>query len=376
MTVSNPKSALIKIQNTSALAEHLGLSRWTVSRVINGHAGVKAETAARVRAAIHDIGFLPNPMARSLRGGRTGTIGVCFQELESPLLARKTSILQQMLREENFNALIELTNRNRALEEKVIRHFIATRVEGIVLVGSLQRPTDAGAVLLAHEKVPVVLIDPEVSLPYPEVSLDREEAMRLVLEHLYSLGHRSFAVLGIDPEDAYGARRWRGIRNTAKTLGISLKTQISSYFKPDYHQHDYRYGEYLAGQLLRSGVLPTAVIALNDRVAMGAIKRLRAAGLEVPRDLSIVGYDNLDFTDYSQPTLTTVDQHVELLMQTARGILLRSIRDGNERGPQRQQIAPVLIERESTAPPSKISQLNNWGKIFPDIYKPHALQSQ
>lgn len=376
MTVSNPKSALIKIQNTSALAEHLGLSRWTVSRVLNGHAGVKAETAARVEEAMQEFGFQPNPMARVLRGARTGTIGVCFQEIESPLLAHKTAILQQMLREEGFIALIELTNRNPALEEKVIRHFIASQVEGIVLVGSLQKPDDAGAAYLAREMVPTVLVDPEISLPYSEVSLDREEAMRLVLEHLYSLGHRSFAVLGIDPEDAYGARRWRGIRNTAKTLGISLKTQISSYFKPDYYQHDYRYGEYLAGQLLRSGVLPTAVIALNDRVAMGAIKRLRAAGLEVPRDLSIVGYDNLDFTDYSQPTLTTVDQHVELLMQTARGILLRSIRDGNERGPQRQQIAPVLIERESTAPPSKISQLNNWGKIFPDIYKPHALQSQ
>lgn len=376
MTVSNPKSALIKIQNTSALAEHLGLSRWTVSRVLNGHAGVKAETAARVEEAMQEFGFQPNPMARVLRGARTGTIGVCFQEIESPLLAHKTAILQQMLREEGFIALIELTNRNPALEEKVIRHFIASQVEGIVLVGSLQKPDDAGAAYLAREMVPTVLVDPEISLPYSEVSLNREEAMRLVLEHLYSLGHRSFAVLGIDPEDAYGARRWRGIHKTAKTLGISLKTQISSYFKPDYHQHDYRYGEYLAGQLLRSGVLPTAVIALNDRVAMGAIKRLRAAGLEVPRDLSIVGYDNLDFTDYSQPTLTTVDQHVELLMQTARGILLRSIRDGNERGPQRQQIAPVLIERESTAPPPKISQLNNWGKIFPDIYKPHALQSQ
>ncbi len=359
MNVSNPKSAFIKIQSTSALAEHLGLSRWTVSRVLNGHAGVTAKTAARVEKAMQEFGFQPNPMARVLRGARTGTIGVCFQELESPLLAHKTAILQQMLREEGFIALIELTNRNPDLEEKVIRHFLASQVEGIVLVGSLQKPDDAGAAHLAMKKVPTVLVDPEISLPYSEVSLDREEAMRLVMEHLYNLGHRSFAVLGIDPKDAYGARRWRGIRKTARALGISLKTQISSYFKPDYYQHDYRYGEYLAEQLLRSGVLPTAVIALNDRVAMGAIKRLCAADLEIPRDLSMVGYDNLDFTDYSQPTLTTVDQHVELLMQTARGILLRSIRDGNERGPQRRQIVPVLIERESTAPPSKIENTNN-----------------
>ena len=350
--MSNPKNASIIIQNTSALAKYLGLSRWTVSRVINGHAGVKAETAARVRSTMHDIGFLPNPMARGLRGGRTGTIGVCFQELESPLLARKTSILQQMLREENFNALIELTNRNRALEEKVIRHFIATKVEGIVLVGSLQRPTDAGAVLLAREKVPVVLIDPEVSLPYHEVSLDREEAMRLVLEHLINLGHRSFTVMGIDPKDAYGERRWRGIRKTARALGISFKKQVSSIFKSNYYHHDFKYGEYLAEQLLKSGKLPTAVIALNDRVALGAIKRLRAAGLDVPRDLSIAGYDNLDITDYTQPRLTTVDQQVELLMQTARDILLESI-SGNGRGTKRMCISPELIVRESTTPPQE-----------------------
>ena len=354
--MSNQKTASIVIQNTSALAEHLGLSRWTISRVLNGHAGVRAKTADRVNAAMRELGFQPNPMARSLRGMRTGTIGVCFQEFESPLLAHKTAILQQMLREENFNALIELTNRNPALEEKVIRHFIANRVEGIVLVGSLQKPGDAGALRLAMGKVPTVLIDPENSLPYSEVTLDREDAMRLVLEHLYSLGHRSFAVLGIDPEDAYGSRRWRGIRNTAKTLGISLKTHVSSFFKPDYYKHDYRYGEYLADQLLCSGVLPTAVIALNDRVAMGAIKRLRAAGLEIPRDLSMVGYDNLEVADYFQPTLTTVDQHVELLMNTAREILLRSIEEGDEREPQRRQIVPVLIERESTAPPPKISR--------------------
>jgi len=362
--VSNQKTASIVIQNTTALAEYLGLSRWTVSRVLNGHAGVRADTAARVNEAMRELGFQPNPMARVLRGARTGTIGVCFQELESPLLAHKTAILQQMLREEGFIALIELTNRNPALEEKVIRHFLASQVEGIVLVGSLQKPDDAGAAHLARETVPILLIDPEISLPYSEVTLDREEAMRLVLEHLYSLGHRSFAILGIDPEDAYGARRWLGIRKTAKTLGISLKTQVSSFFKPNYYNHDCRYGEYLAEQLLRSGFLPTAVIALNDRVAMGAIKCLRAAGLDIPRDLSMVGYDNLEFTDYFQPTLTTVDQHVEMLMRTAREILLRSIRDGDGRRLERRQIVPVLIERESTAPPP------NRVENFPDTCKP------
>src|SRR5690606_23635790 len=104
------------VATTSALARHLGLSRWTVSRVLNGHPGVRPDTVARVRAAMDELGFTPDPLARGLRGTPTGAVGVCFSELESPILARKTATLQRLLREAGLRSLIELTNGEADLE--------------------------------------------------------------------------------------------------------------------------------------------------------------------------------------------------------------------------------------------------------------------
>lgn len=119
------------ISSTKDLAQHLGISRWTVSRVLNGHPEVKEESRIRVLEAAGELGFSPNAMARGLRGGPTGLIGVCFQELESPALAKKMAFLQQELRTWGFQAMIELTDGDPELEESVIRHFLSLRTEGI-----------------------------------------------------------------------------------------------------------------------------------------------------------------------------------------------------------------------------------------------------
>ena len=113
------------ITSTKDLAEHLGLSRWTVSRVLNGHPEVKEETRRRVLDAARELGFSPNAMARGLRGGSTGLVGVCFQEIESPALAKKTAFLQQQLRAMGFQGMIELTDGDPNLEESVLRHFLS-----------------------------------------------------------------------------------------------------------------------------------------------------------------------------------------------------------------------------------------------------------
>ncbi len=338
-----------KPATTAALARHLGLSRWTISRVLNGHPGVLPATVERVHRAMEELGYQPNALARSLRGGKTGTIGVCFQEIESPILVRKTAILQQQLREQGRHTLIELTSGNVGMEEQVIRHFLSMRVDGIVLIGSQLNEEEAVLRNAREQSTPVVWIDPERANSPHCVRSDRAYAMGLTLEHLYGLGHRRFVTLGIDPTDSYGAIKLEGLRRAAKRLKLDYDKVFLHHYEAGVRHHDYALGERLASHCLTMEKPPSAAIVLNDRVAIGLMHSLRKEGWEFPRDLSMVGYDNLEISDYSWPRLSSVDQRPEALMRKAAEMLDTLLAGG--KGAQSIKpvtVRPSLIERDST----------------------------
>jgi DNA-binding LacI/PurR family transcriptional regulator len=347
----SPEKQTRSINSTSALARYLGLSRWTISRVLNGHTEVKPETCQRVRSAMVELGFVPSPLGRALRGGRTGLIGICFQALGSPIVARKIATLQRILREAGFRALCELTDGHPDLELEVIRNFVAMKVDGIMLVGGL---TEANAsvitTLLARQRVAAVLIDPLQRFPLPTVELDREEAMRIALHHLLTLGHDRFGMLGIDESVRYGLIRWRGIRRFAVDQQLDLARQFVRFSEPDPPALDFAYGGRLAEQFLAVPVAqrPTALVALNDQVAIGAMSRLHQGGVAVPQDVSLLGFDNLDVSAHVTPRLTTVDQLVEHMMQTAVDLLAAQTAGSVATEPTPRVIVPQLVARDST----------------------------
>ncbi len=349
--MSTGKERAAEIKTTSALARRLGLSRWTVSRVLNNHPGVRGATRERVLRAMDESGFSPSPMARGLRGSRTRLVGICFQELESPVLARKTSMLQHLLRERRYRALLELTGGRADLEEEVIRHFLSLRVDGVALVGSTLAAQSSAVRLLAARRLPVVAVDPVYPLPFPQVYLDREGAMRQCLKHLHDLGHRSFGLLGISADVPYGQARLQGLRKEARRLKLSFRRDVHKLAVPGNSQQDYGYGWQLAERLLALPRPPPALLALNDALALGAVKRLRERGCRVPEDFSIIGFDNLKVTAYAHPPLTTVDQQTERMMSAAAGLLLRSVECPRSRRSRPQIIQPAFIQRATTAPP-------------------------
>jgi DNA-binding LacI/PurR family transcriptional regulator len=337
------------IASTTALARHLGLSRWTISRVLNGHPEVKAETVIRVREAMKELGFVPNPMARGLRGARTGMIGVCFQSFDIPILVQKIAVLQGALRRAGYRGLIELTDRNPELEREVVHHFSAVKVEGIVLVGGPTPGDPAGVIdILQDRRIPTVIIDPSFSVSLPVVEVDRREGMRSVLTHLLDLGHERFALIGIDRTMIYGASRWSGIESIIEDRGLSLDKQFIELTEPGCDDIGYEYGRRLAGRLLDLDDRPTAVVALNDQVAIGAMARFEESALTVPRDISIVGFDNLEVSAHISPSLTTVDQGVVNLMETAVEVLTRQLEGREDPGSVPVLIRPDLVIRKST----------------------------
>jgi DNA-binding LacI/PurR family transcriptional regulator len=337
---------------TAALAKHLGISRWTVSRVLNGHSGVKEETVRKVKQAIEELDFQPSALARGLRGGQTATVGVCFQDVDSPVMAIRLAALQQRLREEGYETVIELSGAGVDLERNAIRRFVAHRVDGIVLIFSHLKADDPAISLLQREGVPCFWIDPESPVPGDKVTLDRGRSMKLILEHLVGLGHKRISLLGIDPRNRFGALRVPGLKRYAPELGLDFERDFNFVFHSGETNHTFDYGYELAGELMEksTGQLPTAIIALNDRIAIGAINRLREDGVRVPQDVSVVGYDNIAVGEHFFPTLTTVDHQTDRLMDLAvRSLLERLDPDKIQPAARELSVQPKLIIRKSTS---------------------------
>ncbi|MCC5835742.1 MAG: LacI family DNA-binding transcriptional regulator [Opitutales bacterium] len=356
--MSNLNTEHSPISSTAELAKHLGLSRWTVSRVLNQHPGVKEETRTRVLDAIAALGFQPNQFARGLKGASSNLVGLCFQQLEAPILARKTTILQKHLRAQGYRGVLEMTDGDRHVEATILNHFLSIGVDGIVLVGSTLQEEDSIVEQLLRSGKPVVAIDPVYPLPFPQVLLDRRKAMMRILEHLFGLGHRRFALLGFDSDQLYREYRRAGLVEGAAQLGLDLEADFDSFWLPGFQDQDYGYGAALARKFLeKAAPRPTGLIALNDRIAIGAMRVLQDAGFEIPRHFSVLGFDNIECTGWSAPALTTIDQRSEETMRTAMNILTQAIRQDGEGIPAQHWIEPALIERASTG--RSLPQLND-----------------
>ena len=348
-STSNSVTTGGSVYGTAGLARHLGVSRWTVSRVLNGHEGVKEATRKRVLAAVEDLKFEPNKLAQGLRGVPSGLVGVSFPHLEAMVLATKSQVLQKELKTAGYRAMFEMPEGDPDMEEAAVRHFLSINVDGIVLIGSTLEVSSPVFKEVADRNVGIVAVDSRNALPIPRVSLDRGKAMELKLRHLHELGHKKIAVLGLGSDDMYQSIRRRGLRRAAKLLGLDFEGDLQFYDEPGYGQQSYEYGSLLAERVLESGVnRPTALFCLNDRIAAGALRGLQAAGKHVPRDFSVIGLDNLPETEWTNPPLTTVDQNISELMAKGQKALWAG--SSHSAKPPHYKVEPKLLVRESTGP--------------------------
>jgi DNA-binding LacI/PurR family transcriptional regulator len=334
------------ILSISDFAKYLGLSNWTVSRAINGHPEVKEKTRRRIMAAMDEVGFRPNPLARGLGGRRTSMVGVCFMGLGNPILDQKVFHLQEFLRRNQLRSLLEMRQRDVQHEIHAIEDFQRIRVEGVVLLYS---ELDAATAAQMFSGLACVQVDPHYSQTIPSVALDRRRAMRLVLEHLIRLGHENFALLGFNKADPW---RWPALLETAKSHGLDPDRSLRIVEKIPQVTSPIESGGLMVEEVLRWPRRPTAIVAIDDRTALGAIQALRTAGIDVPRQMSVTGFDNLDFARHLHPTLTTIDQSPLRLMERAGAILLEQIKLPPEKRGRAQPefIAPELVVGESTGP--------------------------
>lgn len=348
-----PKPAKSKpspiLRSTADFARHVGLARTTVSRVLNGQPGLKQKTIDRVQRALAETGFTPNAHALHLKGKRTSMVGICVEDLLTPPAVRKLASLQKLLRARGFSSLIEVFTPGAGRE--VVRHFLSMRVEAVVFIGHFHREEIEARIaeLIAHG-TPHLVIDHYGLKNAHTVSLDRAAAMEAVMNHLLDLGHQAFGLMGIAKAPPSRYDRLSGIHGALRARGLDFDTCTLSLDHLHERVNDFDYGRKLAGSFLQAARRPSALLALNDEIAIGALRGLQEVGVKVPRDISVTGFNNQPVAGMTMPTLTTVNQNIDETVAAAAEILLGQLDSLPKPKPIVKLITGELIVRESTGP--------------------------
>lgn len=314
----------------------------TVSRVVNGSSRVRPETRRRVEQAIVELDFVPNSLARGLMSSRTGTLGLIVPDIVNPFFAMVVRGAETVARRARYRLLLCNSESDLGLERQYVEDMIAHRVEGL-LIAPVGDQSKTNLMPVVRRKFPVVLIDRSVAgLPCDLVQTDSIAGATRMMSHLISIGHRRIAAI-MEPDNVSTARdRLKGYSDALKVAGLKMDPQLIIRTSAD------RPGGYGAmQQILGLQPRPTAVFAVNNMTALGAMQAIRDRGLVVPRDIALVCFDDVEHLAVLSPFLTVVNQPTEMLGTLAAELLLSRI--GVDDGGARRQVTlqTELLVRES-----------------------------
>ncbi|MEU8605948.1 LacI family DNA-binding transcriptional regulator [Streptomyces parvulus] len=337
------------------VARHAGVSEKTVSNVINDYAHVSDRTRRVVRDSIEQLGYRVNLAGRHLRKGRTGIIALVVPELDIPYFAELARHVIREAEERSLTVLIHQSGADRAHELAALAGFGSTFVDGIIL-----SPLALTADDLRDRSgfPPTVLLGELLEEGADHVAIDNEGAAREATRHLIGLSRRTIlAVGGVDaPGLGTAEARTRGYRAALEEAGLpydpSLVVPVDSFRMPA--------GARAVARLLREGARPDALLCLNDQLALGALRALHEHGAEVPGDVAVVGFDDVEGGRFSVPTLSTVAPDKAAVAKVAVELLQRRIEDATgpddvgagtgsgAQSPEDRIVAHRLVLREST----------------------------
>ena len=325
------------------VAKRAGVAISTVSAVLNRSAPVSEETVSKVEQAVADIGYVPHGAARSLRSGRSRLIGLVLPDIANPHFATVARVVESVCLNAGYMAAVYSTSEDFDRETQILHMMQLQRVAGILIIPT-RSDVSHGKKLLSEIHVPTVLLDSFVDgMPHDVVKLDNVEAGRLATEHLLSLGHRRIAVTTGRPNIATGADRLAGYADALKAR--KLKPDKALYLKGNFRRDD-AYQSTLA--VMRQSGPPTAIFAMSNMMMLGVLQALSDLGLNVPKDVSVIGIDDFDTAPIMNPPLTVVAVPIAEMARSAITTLLEEISTHRPPGGGREVHAPELIVRSST----------------------------
>lgn len=332
------------------VAERAGVSLKTVSRVINHEPAVRQDTLARVLKAIDELNYQPDISARSLRGARSFAIGVVYDNPNPYYIIAVQNGALSVCRERGYGLQIHPCDSTAPrLAENLCDLVVRSRLAGLVLAPPMSERVALLRKLTQHA-IPFVRILSAARDPndgYPCVFVDDRDAAYDITEHLIQLGHTRIGFLWGGKQHRSSPERYRGYEDALRDYGIALDRKL--VVEGDYSFDDGFRG---ARKLLALGNRPTAIFGSNDEIAAGVLAAARAAGMDVPYDLSIAGFEDSPFSKQSWPALTTARQDTEVIAQHAARLLLAQVGKQGDSAPVRNEgFSPELVVRGSTAPP-------------------------
>jgi LacI family transcriptional regulator len=338
------------------VAKESGFSSTTVSIVLNNaplSRYIPAVTKKRIERAAQKLGYRPNQFARSLRSKRSHTVGVMVADMTDPYCTLVLRGIENTLYQSSYLPILTDVHNERSRFERYLEMLLDRRIEGLIvlanwlfvdinLLGDLERSSVPSAMVgceLKNDSISSVIVDNEVG-------------GYVALEHLHSLGHRKIAFIRGPKALTDSAPRWRGIRNCAKACGLEIDPRLI-FDLPESREpiSSFEAGQKLTEELIRQKRPFTALMAFDDMTAFGAIRALNKAGLRVPEQCSVIGFDDVAPAALYSPSLTTVRQPMEAMGASAVGIVLDGINgvlEKREVAATHRKVAPELVVREST----------------------------
>lgn len=327
------------------VAQLAGVSASTVSATLNGTAPVKEATRKRVMDAIEQSGYRPNSAARSLRSGSSKFIGMIVPDISNPHFATSARAVERVCTKAGYMVMVYSSDKDPATERKVIQKMAMQRIAGLIHIPTLSSPS-YGEWFKSQVDFPVVLLDSYINnLAYDSVVLDHHSASMMATDYLLRLGHRDIAVFMGTRDVSSISDRLQGCLSAMEKRGVKVAPErlIDAEF-----EHDRAYAQ--IQNVMMEPNPPTAVIGLNNTMTIGILRGLKNIGLKYPQDVSVVGIDDFELSDYVEPPITLVSQPIEEMACKATKALLNELETGEAPSGARHVLKPSMSIRGSCRP--------------------------
>ncbi len=333
------------------IAKKLGKSHSTVSRALHGHPGISPSTTKQVRKLAREMGYVPNSAARDLKNKRSRAIGLVIQHLDNPYIEPMVKGIEDIVFPENYILFIASSNRDLQREEHIIATLAERRVEGVIVCAT--GIEDRSLKYLESLGIPSIVINNQSFQEVPfGVYHDDVVGMYELVRYLVQLGHRDIAYVGNAPSGRSNHNRVLGYKKALEDVG----THGEPGFVVITAEEGFESGVVGAESLLELDKFPTAIAAFNDLTAVGVLQGLHKAGIQVPDDCSVTGFDDIKLAQYIKPSLTTfAHPKYELGMEAAR--LMLEVISANADETKKESIITLrgqLVIRESTGEPGRL----------------------
>lgn len=325
------------------VARQAGVSIASVSRALNSPTSGSADLRVRIEAAATALGYIPHAAARALSSRRTQTIGAIVPTVDNAMFARGIESLQRHLSLQGYLLLLATSGYDPDVEHRQAQNMISRGVDGLILRGGMH--TDGLRHLLETHRIPFVNVGVyQPDKPAPCIGADNALAARRACDHLLGLGHRRIGmVAALLRHNDRASARVQGVKQALAQHGLALDPRW--YVEVPYHLDDARQA---ARTLLLQAEKPTALVCGNDVIAYGVLLEAERRGLQVPRDLSVIGFDDLAWSRHLRPSLTTMHLPIDEVWTRAGQYLINTL--AGQPAVRHHEVDASLVVRESTGP--------------------------